>query len=117
MGRALRFQAHFSIYFWGESVLAAAYLINRTPSSMLDNKSPFDLVVGFSPAYEAIRTFGCFCFAYNHKTQVDKFVNRSRKCIFVGYSHGKKGWCLFDLDTKEFFVSRAVSFLKMCSLF
>ncbi|KAL6347425.1 hypothetical protein AAG906_022352 [Vitis piasezkii] len=31
VGRALRFQANLPIYFWGESVLAAAHLINRTP--------------------------------------------------------------------------------------
>ena len=112
VGRALRFQAHLLIYFWGESVLAAAHLINRTPSPLLNNKSPFDVLFGFSPAYDAIRTFGCLCFAYNHKTKGDKFASRSRKCVFVGYPFGKKGWKLYDLDSKEFFVSRDVKFFE-----
>ncbi|KAH7566539.1 hypothetical protein JRO89_XS08G0181400 [Xanthoceras sorbifolium] len=32
----------------------------------------------------------------------DKFASRSRKCLFVRYPFGKKGWKLFNLDTKEF---------------
>ncbi|KAL1221457.1 Retrovirus-related Pol polyprotein from transposon TNT 1-94 [Cardamine amara subsp. amara] len=37
MARALLFQAQLPIRFWGESVLAATYLINRTPSIILGN--------------------------------------------------------------------------------
>ncbi|XP_048490033.1 uncharacterized protein LOC125491993 [Beta vulgaris subsp. vulgaris] len=42
----------------------------------------------------------------------DKFANRSRKCVFMGYPFCKKGWKLFDLDTKEFFVSRDVKLFE-----
>lgn len=30
--------------------------------------------------------------------------------MFVGYPFGKKGWRLYDLEKKEFFVSRDVVF-------
>ncbi|GKC60790.1 retrovirus-related pol polyprotein from transposon TNT 1-94 [Tanacetum coccineum] len=42
----------------------------------------------------------------------DKFASRSRKCGFVGYTYGQKGWRLFDLEKLEFFVSRDVDFLE-----
>lgn len=42
----------------------------------------------------------------------DKFASQSRKCVFVGYPFGQKGWRLYDLTTKEFFVSRDVKFIE-----
>lgn len=33
-------------------------------------------------------------------------------CIFVGYPYGKKGWRLYDLETKEFLVSQDVVFVE-----
>ena len=102
VARALRFQANLPIYFWGESVLAAAHLINRTPSTILDNLTPFEKLFGYAPSYDAIRVFGSLCFAHNQKSKGDKFESRSRKCIFVGYPFGKKGWRLYDLDKNTF---------------
>jgi hypothetical protein len=32
--------------------------------------------------------------------------------MFVGYPYGKKGWKLYDLETKDFFVSRDVEFFE-----
>ena len=60
VGRALRFQANLPIYFWGEGVLAAAHLINHTPTPLLDNNSPYELLTGTYPSYDEIRTFGCY---------------------------------------------------------
>ena len=32
--------------------------------------------------------------------------------MFIGYPYDKKGWKLFDLETKEIFVSRDVEFVE-----
>lgn len=64
------------------------------------------------PSYDILRVFGCLCFAHNQRARGDKFASRSRKCIFVGYPYDKKGWKLYDLENKEFFVSRDVKFYE-----
>src|ERR1051325_8198555 len=112
VGRALRFQEKLPIYFWGECILAAAHLINRTPTPLLLNKTPFEILFDKPPCFDAVRTFGCLCYAHKQKTKGDKFASRSRKCVFVGYPFGKKGWRLFDLDIKEFFALRDVKFFE-----
>ena len=50
VARALMFQAQLPIYFWGECVSMKAYIINRTPSSNLQNQSPYELLYGKVPA-------------------------------------------------------------------
>jgi len=111
--RALRFQSSLPICFWGECVLAARYLINRTPSVLLKGKTPYEILYGTPPAYGHIKVIGSLCYAHNQGKGGDKFASKSRKCIFVGYPHGKKGWKLYDLETHNFFVSRDVVFYEM----
>ncbi|KAG7578844.1 Zinc finger CCHC-type [Arabidopsis thaliana x Arabidopsis arenosa] len=112
VARALRFQANLPIEYWGECILTAGYLINRTPSQLLNGVSPFEKLYGHVPSYKHLRVFGCIAYAHNIDHKGDKFASRSRRCIFLGYPYGKKGWKLYDLDCKAFFVSRDVRFLE-----
>lgn len=98
--------------FWGESIMTAAHIINRTPSPLLDGKSPYEVLHGKPPAFDLLCVFGCLCFAHRRARNKDKFSDRSRKCIFVGYLFGTKGWRLFDIERNEFFVSRDVTFFE-----
>ena len=70
------------------------------------------MLYGQQPAYEHLRMFGSLCYAHNQRRNGDKFASRSKKCVFIGYPYGKKGWKLFDLETKEIFVSRDVEFIE-----
>jgi IS30 family transposase len=49
VGRALRFQANLPLRFRGESLLSTTYLINRLPTTVLNHKSPYELLYGNHP--------------------------------------------------------------------
>ncbi|GJY04655.1 putative RNA-directed DNA polymerase, partial [Tanacetum coccineum] len=81
------------------------------PSSVLNGKSPYDMIYNSCPKLSHIRMFGCLCFATvlnNH----DKLTNRSKKCVMMGYSSSQKGYRLYSLDRHQFLVSRDVKFFE-----
>ncbi|KAG7578293.1 Retrotransposon Copia-like N-terminal [Arabidopsis thaliana x Arabidopsis arenosa] len=110
VARSLMFQATLPRQFWGECVMTACHLINRTPSTVLQGKTPYQLLFGEVPNITHLRVFGSLCFARNVLRDKDKFGERSRRCVFMGYPFGQKGWRVYDLEKLEFFVSRDVVF-------
>ncbi|GKC19830.1 retrovirus-related pol polyprotein from transposon TNT 1-94 [Tanacetum coccineum] len=95
--------------FWAEATVTAAYLINRSPSTALEKKTPMDLWSGHPANYEMLRIFGCV--AYSHVNQ-GKLKPRAIKCIFLGYPDGVKGYRLWRLDDvkPKIIISRDVVF-------
>jgi transposase InsO family protein len=112
VARCLRFQAHLPIKFWGECVLTAVYLINRTPSKNLKNLSPYECLYRRAPNYKFLRVFGCLCYAQTSRVDRDKFQPRGVPCVFLGYPPRHSGYRLFNLDTNTFFISRDITFFE-----
>ena len=110
VSHALLFQSSLPVKFWGEAVLTASHLINRTPSKVLNGRSPYELLYGESPSYSHLKVFGCLCYVHLKLRDKNKFSPRSARCIFVGYPFGQKGCKEYDLEKKEFFISRDVIF-------
>ena len=99
VARALRFQASLPVDFWSYCTMAAGYLINRTPTAVLNGKTPYDLLYKKAPLMNHIKVFGCLCYVHNQRHGGDKFASRTTKSIFLGYPFGKKGWCVYNLET------------------
>lgn len=110
--QALRFQANLPIEFWGYCALTAGYLINRTPTAVLNGKTPFEILYDRPPPLQHLRIFGCLCYVHNQKHGGDKFASRSNRCIFLGYPFGKKGWWVYNLETGHVSISRDVIFCE-----
>lgn len=112
VARALRFQASLPVEFWSYCALTAGYLINRTPTAVLDGKTPYELLYGKPPPMNHLKVFGCLCYVNNQKHGGDKFASRTNKSIFIGYPFGKKGWRVYNLETRSVSVSRDVIFCE-----
>lgn len=112
MARALRFHSSVSISFWGDYLLTATYLINRTPSLHLNGITPDEVLYNTAPNFDDLRVFGCLCFDVVVPRSSDKFAPRATKGVFIGYSFATKGFKVLDLQTRGTFVSRDVKFFE-----
>lgn len=63
-----------------------------------------------------MRVYGFLCFATN-LTTTHKFDTRARRCIFLGYPLGQKGYRVYDLVDKKMFTSRDVIFHETIFLY
>jgi hypothetical protein len=109
VGRALLFQANLPKIFWSYVVQHATYIINRIPSSVLKNKSPYELMHHEQPKIENLKVFGSLAYASTQTAHRSKLDPRARKCLFLGHKPGVKGAVLFDLHSKTIFLSRNVT--------
>lgn len=80
--RSLIFQANLSTKFWGEAILHATYLLNRLPSSVINWKTPNEMLFKKSMDYKELKCLGCLCYSTIIKPNKDKFSPRVAKSIF-----------------------------------
>jgi hypothetical protein len=109
IARALLFQSFLPKHFWSYDVLHATYIMNRVTTPVLNNKSPYELLFGILPDLNELKVFGSLAYASTLSVHRTKLSPRGRKCAFLGYKQGVKGSILFDLVTKEIFISRNVT--------
>jgi len=110
VGRALLFQSKLPKKFWSYALVHATYIINKVSSFILIDKSPHQLLFQQDPDFESFKVFGSLCFASTVCSHRTKLAPREKKCIFLGYRTGVKGYILFDLKTRQIFISRNVIF-------
>ncbi|KAI3511071.1 hypothetical protein L1887_18215 [Cichorium endivia] len=110
--RAIRFQANIPKRFWGECILTAAYIINRLPSKVVKDKTPYELVWNTKPQYDHMKVFGCLTYFKNTNTKGDKFEPKGKPGVFLGYPQGTKGYKVYDIKERKIVVSRDVVFCE-----
>ncbi|CAN1268353.1 Retrovirus-related Pol polyprotein from transposon TNT 1-94 [Linum perenne] len=110
VARALLFQASLPTIFWGYAVLHATHLINRLPTPILTNKSPFEILTTKPAAYDHLRVFGCLVYSTVLLPSRLKLDSRASTCVFLGFPATTKGYFLYDLQSNQITISRDVVF-------
>jgi hypothetical protein len=107
-GLTLLAHSHLSNKYWVDSFLTAVYVINRLPTPVLQNMSPYSKLYKKAPDYQKLRVFGCLCYPLLRPYNVHKLNYRSKPCIFLGYNFA--GYKCLDPVTNKAYLSRHVVF-------
>eukprot|EP00253_Pinus_taeda_P012191 PITA_12191 len=107
--------------FWAEAVETACYLVNRSPSSTLEDKTLEEVWTSKKSSLSHLRVFRCDAYVHVPKEKRTKLDSKYEKCIFIGYKDGLKGYKLWNPEAvdsedgklwKEAMVDEMTSFHK-----
>ena len=110
--RSMLSHAKLSKSYWAKAMYTMVYLINISPSVPLKGDVSHRVWTGKDVSYHHLRVFGCLVYMHVPKDQRSKLNNKSKACIFTGYSEDEFGYRLWDLDDKKVVRSRDVVFLE-----
>ncbi len=110
--KCMLFDSGLGKIFWGEAVNTAAYLINRTVSSVLCDKTPEEIWTNKTVDVSKIRIFGSKIMVHVPKQRRRKLDAKSIEMIFVGYDSNKKGYRCINPINNKLIISRDVIFFE-----
>ena len=106
--KAMVAEAKLDRSFWGEALLTANFITNRSPTVALDRKTPYEVWFGKKPDVSALRVFGCKAYALVPSEKRKKLDDTGTLCYMIGYA--LNGCRLWNLKTKKVICSRHVRF-------
>src|SRR5690606_38013407 len=83
VARSMMFHSNVPKRFWSDDVQIACYLINRVPTKILKNLSPFEVLNKNKPHIDHLRVFGCLCYCLVPGEQRNKLEAKSSKTMIV----------------------------------
>ena len=98
--------------FWAEAANTACYVINRSPSTAINLKTPMEMWTGKPVDCSHLHVFGSPIHVMYNDQERSKLDPKSRKCIFLGYVDGVKGYRLWDPTVHKVVMSRDVIFVE-----
>ncbi|WVZ64847.1 hypothetical protein U9M48_014314 [Paspalum notatum var. saurae] len=90
----------------GMPTATAVYILNRSPTKSLENKTLFEAWHGRKPDVAHLRTFGCIGHVKVTRPNLAKLEDRSKLMVFLGYEAGSKAYRLYDPVERRVHVSR-----------
>ena len=94
--------------FWAEAAKTACYIVNRSPSTTIGLKTAMEMWTGKPTDYSYLHAFGCPVYVMYNAQERTKLDPKSRRCIFLGYADGVKGYRLWDPTAHKIVISRDV---------
>ena len=93
---------------WAEAVHTTVYILNRSPTKSVRNRTPYEAWSGRKPEVSHLKVFGCPAYSLNKAPNKDKFDHKGEKLLFDGYSDESKGYRLLNPVNNKLTVARDV---------
>lgn len=110
--RTMIYSKNMDLKFWAEAVNTAVFVINRSGTSTIQQKTPYEIWTGKSSKIDFFLPFGCEVFSHIPKEKRSKLNAKSEKCIFVGYDENVKGYRVWNTNRNKIEYSRDVKFIS-----
>ncbi|GKV20688.1 hypothetical protein SLEP1_g30775 [Rubroshorea leprosula] len=96
--------------FWPEAVNWSVYILNKSPTSPLLDRTLEEASSERRPAVDYFRIFGCIAYAHVPDQKRSKLDDKGEKCIFLGVSDRSKTYRIYNPLTKKVIISSDVVF-------
>jgi hypothetical protein len=110
--RCLLFESRIPNSYWSYVVSHAVHLINRLPTPVLKNSSPYEILFGKQPDLHDLKPFGCLCYSSTLSQNRTKLDPCAQKSVFLGFKNGTMGFIVLNLNNRNISVSRHVLFYE-----
>ena len=99
--RAMLHESKLGEEYWEDAVFAATHVKNRTPSRVLEWKTPYELWFGHPPSIKHLRPFGCQAFVRRQdQLRSSKFAPTADEGVMLGYTTGR-GYIILTKDKRR----------------
>nr|GEZ61096.1 retrovirus-related Pol polyprotein from transposon TNT 1-94 [Tanacetum cinerariifolium] len=112
IARTMLADAKLPVTFWAQAVNTACYVQNRVLVNKSQNKTPYELFNGKTPAIGFLKPFGCHVMILNTLDNLGKFEAKGDEGYFIGYSMSSKAFRVFNKRTRRVEENLHVEFLE-----
>ena len=96
--------------FWWDAAAVFVHAHNRSPTSAVSGKTPYELWFNSKPDVSHLRVFGCTSYVLVKKDQHKQLQSHTQKCVFLGYPSNYKGWVFWNPVTRKEVISDSAQF-------
>lgn len=110
VARALMFQFHTPLELWSDCILTGVFIINRLPTPLLQNKSPYEVLTPKKVDYDGLKVFSCLAYSSTSSKNRQQILASFQTLCILGYPSGYKGYKLLDLESNKVHISQNITF-------
>ena len=87
--------------FWGEAMLTACYILNRTPNKN-SKQTPYEIWTKKVPNLTYLRVWGCRAVVRLTEPKMKNLGEKGIDCIFIGYAEHSKCYRFYVIEPNDY---------------